>query len=323
MRIAVFRALQLGDMLCAVPTLRALRAAYPDAEVTLVGLPWAHAFCERFAHLVDAFVEFPGFPGLPEQPARLGEFPRFVSTAQSAEFDLAVQLHGSGEITNPLVLALAARETAGFHPPGGWCPDSERFLPWPATGSEVRRLLALADHLGWPRRGDALEFPLEPEDFERLPLPNGDYVCIHPGARLEVRRWPADEFASVADALAGRGLEVVLTGSEAEADLVAAVEDAMRAPATNVVGRTTLGGLAALVSRARLVVCNDTGISHVAAAVRAPSVVVVTTSDPDRWAPLDRELHRVVVRPDGVSDVLEAADAQLERYSNPSRWTTA
>jgi ADP-heptose:LPS heptosyltransferase len=68
----------------------------------------------------------------------------------------------------------------------------------------------------------------------------------------------------------------------------------MRRPAADLAGRTSLGGLAALVERAALVVCNDTGISHVAAALRAPSVVVACGSDTERWAPEEETLHRVL-----------------------------
>jgi ADP-heptose:LPS heptosyltransferase len=69
---------------------------------------------------------------------------------------------------------------------------------------------------------------------------------------------------------------------------------AMRARAHDLAGKTTLGGLAALLERVPLVVCNDTGISHLAAALRTPSVVVASGSDTSRWAPADALRHRVL-----------------------------
>jgi ADP-heptose:LPS heptosyltransferase len=312
MRIAVFRALQLGDLLCAIPALRSLRAGFGDAKITLVGLPWAAELVRRFPAYLDGFVPFPGWPGLPERDPVLEEIPAFLARMQALELDLAVQLHGSGDVTNPLVALFGARETAGFRRLDGPPLLSGRFLAWPERGSEIHRLLALTDFLGCPPCGDELEFPVWADDeaeLDSLAPDEGDYACVHPGARLETRRWSPERFADVADALAADGLRVVLTGSAAETRLTAHVAAAMRAPALDLAGKTSVGGLAALLARARVLVCNDTGVSHLAAALRVPSVVVVTTSDPERWAPLDRELHRVVVRPRGVEDVLAAIPA--------------
>jgi ADP-heptose:LPS heptosyltransferase len=299
-KIAVFRALQLGDLLVAVPALRALRAAAPRAAITLIGLPWARSFAERYRAYVDDFIEFPGFPGLPETEPKLAALPGFFAAAQAQRFDLALQLHGSGLLTNPLTAAIGAARNAGYMSVGGWRPDPALFIEWRDDEHEVLRYLRLLEALGVPRRGEQLEFPLSAKDraelaaaVPELPGP-GRYVCIHPGARLPSRRWPAQRFAAVADALAAQGLPVVLTGAGEEAGLAAEVAAAMRAPAINAVGRSSLGALAAMIAGARLLVCNDTGASHVAAAVGTPSVVISSGADAQRWAPLDRAKHRVL-----------------------------
>ncbi len=300
-RIAVFRALMLGDLLCATPALRAIRAAWPRARLTLVGLPWAREFARRLRS-VDDFETFPGWPGLSEQaPAEPAALAAFLQRLRARHLDLAVQLHGSGGISNPLVARFGARRNAGFAGPGAWRParDAARFLPWPERGSEVERLLALTDHLGLPRQGLHLDFPLRPDDHQRVRawLPEGEaYAVVHAGARWASRRWPARRFAAVADALSRQGLRVVLTGTAAERELNATVAAAMHAAPLDLTGRTDLWGLGALVASARLVVSNDTGLSHVAAALGTPSVVVSCGSDVERWAPLAAQWHRVLWR---------------------------
>lgn len=284
-----------------MPAWRALRAAYPEARITLIGLPWAQVFVERFRHYIDDFVELPGFPGLPEQPPRAARLPSFLAGMQERRFDLALQMHGDGTITNSLTVLLGACVNAGFYRPGQYCPDAKRFLPYPDTAPEVRRHLLLMASLGLPSRGEALEFPIRPEDRsayaameEAQSLRRGAYVCLHAGARSSERRWPPEDFAVIGDALAARGLSVVLTGTQEEARLIDSVAAAMRAPSLKLAGRTDLGSLAVLVESARLVVCNDTAVSHLADALRVPSVVVATGSDASRWSPLDTTLHRVV-----------------------------
>jgi ADP-heptose:LPS heptosyltransferase len=307
--VAVLRALQLGDLLCAVPAFRALRAALPDAEITLVGLPWAAELVGRFACYLDRFIKLPGYPGLPERPPQPERIPAFLADAQGRRFDLAIQMHGDGAVTNPLLVLLGARLNAGYYRPGGYCPDPDRFLAYPDRGPEVRRHLRLMEFLGAPARGEHLEFPLRAEDWRALRavegaqgLRPGEYACVHPGGRAPSHRWPPEEFAAVAERLAGHGLGVVLTGTAPEAPLARAVAGAMRAPAVDLCGRTGLGALGALLAGARLLVCNDTGVSHLAAALGVPSVVACIESDPERWSPLDRQRHRVVCprrEPDG------------------------
>lgn len=301
-RVAVFRALQLGDLLCAIPALRALRSGLPDAEITLIGLPWASAFVRRFAGVLDRFVEFPGFPGLPEREPDLASLPGFLAAAQAAHYDLAIQMHGRGDLTNSIVAALGAKATAGFCPPGGPCPDPMRFLRWPESGTEIHRCIALTDFLGLPRAGDRLEFPLDDDEvaqgkvlLARHRIAPRRFVCMHPGARLYTRRWPAEYFAPVAQDIVRRGFAVVLTGSDEEALLTRRISRALPPGSfVDLAGRTTLGAFAAILRHARLLVCNDTGVSHVAAALRVPSIVISCGADPRRFAPLDHVLHEVL-----------------------------
>jgi ADP-heptose:LPS heptosyltransferase len=288
--IGVFRALQLGDLLCAVPALRALKRAWPAARVTLIGLTWARELAARFPTYVDEFVEFPGFPGLPERRCEPSEVLDFLREMQARKLDLALQLHGSGEVSNPLVALFGARRTAGFFREGHYCPDPATYLAWRDEEPEVERGVRLVTALGAAPCGLELEAPVLPADREDLAslaahgrLPRGAYVCVHPGAQLASRRWYPERFAVVADALAARGLAVVVTGTAGEAPLARRVMERMLAPAVDLVGRTTLGALTALIDGARLVVANDTGVRHVAAARGTPCVAVACGSDVRRW----------------------------------------
>src|SRR5512144_1501950 len=95
-RIGILRALFLGDLLCSVPALRAARKLFPLAEISLIGLPWSADFVHRFSSYIDQFIEFPGYPGLPEREPDLEAIPGFITEIQARDFDLIIQMHGSG-----------------------------------------------------------------------------------------------------------------------------------------------------------------------------------------------------------------------------------
>lgn len=322
--LAVFRALQLGDMLCAVPALRALRARVPAARITLVGLPWAQQFSDRFAHYIDDFVAYPGHWALPEQPpADLASSVRFARVMGDRCFDLAIQMHGSGRVTNRLVAGFGAARQAGFHDPAYPPPAGGLYWPWSDHDPEPVRWLRLATRLGAPDLGVHLEFPLLADDERELAasgvgagLEPGSFVCIHPGARSRDKCWPVQCFAEVADRLAHEfGLTVVLTGSAKEADLAAQVAERMTTPAVDATRPLSIGAMAALMGRSRLLICNDTGVSHIAAGLCLPSVVVFGKADMRRWSPLNRHLHRCIWDPLGreAQSVLAAARMLLRR----------
>ncbi|AKC72505.1 glycosyltransferase family 9 protein [Pandoraea oxalativorans] len=310
-RIVVFRALQLGDMLCAVPALRALRLGEPSARITLVGLPWAEAFATRFKDYIDDFLPFPGAPGLPEQGVDVGELSAFERRCRERHFDLAVQLHGSGTHSNAIVSRMGATCSVGFMPqadtssiaPAIMENGVDQGLPWPESGSEVHRCLALVRAMGYQDWGDHLEFPLAALDYatfhvlcDKFRLEAGRFVIVHAGSRMPSRRWPVERYASIVDKVTRQGYRVILTGGAQEREIAEALTARAREPVVDFCSKTSLGTLAALIAHARLLICNDTGVSHIAAALGTRSVVVACGSDVSRWAPLNAERHHVVAK---------------------------
>ena len=300
-RIAILRALQIGDLLLAVPALRAIRDRFPRAEITLIGLPWAEDFARRFARYVDRFVAFPGYPGIAEAPYAPDRAARFFADQRAYGYDLAIQMHGNGAASNGFCVALAARLTAGYY--ADQQPEGLAIAAsYPDSSHEIARNLDLARMLGATCLTSALEFPLQLKDTAEaarllrpiagLPQP---WIGLHAGARAPSRRWPAERFAAVAVELARReGATIILTGGPDEVETARAVAGVMGCELLNLSGRTSLGGLAAVIRRLDLYITNDTGPSHLAEAVGTPSITLFGPADPHRWAPLDAERHPIL-----------------------------
>lgn len=303
-RIAIFRALNLGDLLLAVPALRSIRAGFPNAEITLISLPWAESLANRLGRYVDRFVEFAGYPGIDEVTVDPERTARFLEEQRAYRYDLIVQMHGSGRTSNPFALDLGGWVTAGYYE--GEKPAALTIgAPYPHHEPEIMRNLGLARLLGCPDRGPDPEFPLLPEDrlaaaalFSALPSVGHPRIGLHPGSRPPARRWPAEYFAQVGDRLARQfEAQVVLTGGPGEEATVRAVMERMETPALDLAGKTSIGSLAALIEALDLFISNDTGPAHLACAVDTPSVTIFGPADYPRWAPLDRVRHPSVRKP--------------------------
>jgi ADP-heptose:LPS heptosyltransferase len=142
---------------------------------------------------------------------------------------------------------------------------------------------------------------------------------VHAGGSRPARRWPAPAFGALAEGLLERVDAVVLTGGDDERDVTRivrhGVSSAERHRILDVAGGTSVGSLAALLAGARVVVSNDTGVAHLAAAVDAPTVTVFATPDHERWRP--RGFGRRSVGEPGrwptVAEVVTAVDAVIDQ----------
>jgi ADP-heptose:LPS heptosyltransferase len=294
-KVAIFRALHFGDLLCSIPAIRALRRHLPQATLSLVGLPWASQLIHRFPTYFDRLEVFPGYPGLPEQPYSPAELITFLARMQSEKFDLVLQMQGNGTLVNPLVELFGAAHTAGFYTEGNYHPRNGLYIPYPSHVHEICRHLLLLQHLGAPHDGVDLEFPINEHDYAdaralALPIEGGQYVCIHPGSRSALRQWPPTAFANMADRCAALGYDVVITGTSDELHIAEQVARAMHHTPIIAAGKTTLGTLAVLIKQAKAVLSNCTGTSHLAAALGTPGVIISMDGEPNRWRPLTKSL---------------------------------
>jgi len=273
MRVLVYRALGLGDFLTAVPAYRAVARAFPAYDVCLAApeplRPLAPLTAAVDTFLLTAELTAPPWTGPPP--------------------DVVVNLHGRGPQSHVLLQALGARRLVAFA-----CPEVAMPGPaWRAAEHEVTRWCRLLEESG---------VPADPDDLDLAPPPAGDAppyqgtTVLHPGAADVARRWPAGRFAAVAAALADAGHHVVVTGVDAERPLALAVASAAGLPPERVLaGGLQLGDLAALVAQARLVICGDTGVAHLATAYRTPSVLLFGAMSPRLWGPpAGRRQHRVL-----------------------------
>lgn len=292
-RVALVRLrVGLGDLLCSLPAWQALRAARPDLHVTVITWPEMAPLLHRMRDCVDDLLPFPGFPGIPERAPQPEAWAPFLATALEREFDVALQCYGDRPAANEVTDLLGARHGGGFVAAGARpAGDASMYLDYPRTVHETQRHLALLAHLGVPTDGHAMSFPFEPADDDRhdallreTGLRAGEYAVLHPGASAPTRCWPTERYAAVGDGLAQRGLRVVVAGQAGERALTNAVRAAMRADAVDATGRTDVGGYAALLRDAAVLVGNDTGAAHLAAATGTRAVTVFLSGDPVRWA---------------------------------------
>ncbi|MFF5970370.1 glycosyltransferase family 9 protein [Streptomyces sp. NPDC012769] len=283
--VLVLRALGLGDLLTAVPALRALRRALPEHELVLAA-PRELAPVARATGCVDRLLDASG-PGR-SVPALL--------PGEARGPHLAVNLHGRGPASHRLLAGLGPERLWAFrHPevPGvrgpAWIPDEHERLRW-------CRLLRW-----YGPAADPDDVLIAPPAGARSPLPGA--VVVHPGAQAAARRWPVDRFAAVVRGVRRAGLPVLVTAGPGEGPLARSVAEHAGLPPSAVMGGDGAGEgipfeeLCGLVAAARCVVVGDTGLAHLATALGTRSVVLFGPVSPALWGPPENGRHRALWHP--------------------------
>jgi heptosyltransferase I len=286
-----------GDVLHALPTLEALRAAFPTAHIT-----WLVE--AAYAPLLS------GHPALDEvwiaprlRPAdffcgpNLTRLRRLLQHLCARPFDLVVDVQGLLKSAVWVALARSPRKV-GYDKTRelSYLALTERVPPFDPEAHAVRRYLNLAHYLGAPTAPPRFRLGLDTAvDISALIPAEADrpLAVLHPGARWASKLWPPASWARLAEWFHEQGFQVAVTGSAADRELVAAIAGQSQTPILNLAGSTSLAQLAAVLRKARIAVTTDTGAMHLAAALGTPVTALFGPTAPWRTGPFG-DGHQVV-----------------------------
>ncbi len=297
-RILVVLPNWFGETLFATPFLRALREGSPGSHLATLGWPQCREVLLQNPR-VDEILTYD------ERGAHrtIGGKLRALQLVRRGRFNTAFILRKSLSRSLLLVLAGVPRRIGFANPKSGWLL-TDRVLPASAPAHKASSYLPLLGAANLHPVQHAYEYWVS--DGERCaaaelvpPAQAGDprpLIVMHPGANWPHKRWPADRFAAVGDRLAAaHGAQIAITGGPDDQPLAEAIRQRMRQPALLLAGRTTLRTLAACLQQARLVIAADTGVLHIACALRRPVVALYGPTSPARTGPLGDPQRTVVL----------------------------
>jgi heptosyltransferase-2 len=298
MKILVRAPNWIGDAVMATPALFSLRRRFPGTEIALLAKPSIAALFEADPN-IDRCVVY-------ERPGRhegFGGLFRLILTLRKMRFHLAILFQNAFEAA---LIAVASEIPQRV----GYDRDGRGFLLTHPCANPPKHqrdaYLRLVERVGCDIETPPPTLTVTQKERESVGTLYGVteddlWVGINPGAAYgPAKRWSPDRFAAVADEMVRRfGVRIVILGSLAEREIAETVRRQMKAQATQLAGRTTVREMMAILSRCRLLVTNDSGPMHVAAALGVPVVAVFGPTDSTATSPggAGGGEHRIVHRP--------------------------
>ena len=286
-RILIIKPSAIGDVVHALPILNLLRRQWPEAHISWLVTPACAGLLERHPQLDDVIrFERRELGRGWRSPRAAFELYRFMHDLGRRHFDLVIDLQG---LFRSGWMAASTRAPFRVGPAnareGGWLFYTHRVPTGPPEQHAIERYLTLAQAVGCER--GPVEFRFAVDDADRAAvaaLTPPRYAVLMPGANWVTKQWPVERFAALVTPLRERfGLESVVAGGPDTIKLAAKVDGAVQ-----LAGRTNLRQLVALFERASLVVANDSGPMHIAAALGRPLVTPFGPTNPVRTGPYRR-----------------------------------
>ena len=288
-KILIIKPSAIGDVVHTLPVLDLLRRRYPDARISWLVTPACAGLLERHPQL-DEVIRFERreFGKGWRSPKVAADFYRFTRSLKDRRFDLVIDLQG---LFRSGWLAWATRAPVRVGPANAREGAPLFYTHRVDTGDPeqhaIERYLTVAQAVGCERGPVRFNFATNDEDRAALaPLLKDEtpYAVLLPGTNWATKRWPIEHFAALVRPLRERfGLRTVVAGGPGDAELARQLPDSL-----NLAGATTLRQLVALLERAAVVVANDSGPMHIAAALGRPLVTPYGPTSPIRTGPYRR-----------------------------------
>ena len=270
----------VGDSVLAIPAMKAVRAHFPGAEITLLVRPWVAGLFTSAPFVDKVWSE--------TKPSSLADWIRITRDVRNRRFDLALLLPNSFESALMMFLGGVPRRI-------GYATDGRQWMLTNAvaTGKEaqhqVHYYLDLVKVLSATAERPSIEIEAtsEERDNARTLLAEegvprtARFLVLNPGAAYgSAKRWHEDRFANVAGNLARElDLYVAMIGSEAERPIANLIRERMKSPTAMLSGKTSLETLIGVLAESSLMITNDSGPMHIAAALGVPTVAIFGSTD--------------------------------------------
>jgi lipopolysaccharide heptosyltransferase I len=307
--ILIIKPSSLGDVVLALPALSALRKSFPDAKISWFIRPEFAPILKNHPDLNEVILFDRKFLGKAlVNPRAMGALISLIWRLNRSKFDLVIDLQG-------LFRTAAFAWLSGCPKRFGMANAGEfGHLFYTNKIKQDRDCIHLVDYYlkivreaGAPKIDVQFELPIDAVaagTVKRLLAANdikaGNYAVFVPTSAHADKCWPAERFADLADKITKQfHLSIIATGSASEKPVVERLKNKASVSITNFAGVTSISELVALLKGARLVVSNDTGPGHIAAALGVPVILIFGRSNPARVAPYGRPNCVAAVEPDG------------------------